>query len=131
MENKEKSSDERLKELKYKRQQSQTEYEAIKKRNNEIAEYMFSKKDYLDRMLDDESVNSDPDMRAFYEEKLSRLKQLNDSEQEFQNSLEKRYRQVNEEIDEEEAAILREMEETDDFDKNKSAEEDTEKREES
>ena len=124
-------NNERLKELKYKRQQSQTEYEAIKKRNNEIAEYMFSKKDYLDRMLDDESVNSDPDMRAFYEEKLSRLKQLNDSEQEFQNSLEKRYRQVNEEIDEEEAAILREMEETDDFDKNKSAEEDTEKREES
>lgn len=131
MENKEKNSDERLNELKNKRLKTQNEYDAIKKRNSEMADYIDAKKSYLDRMLDDESVKSDPDMRAFYEEKLRRLKQLNDNEQEFRNSVENRYREVNEDIDNEEAALYKQMEETEDSDGDNAVdEENTDKGEE-
>lgn len=99
----------RLDDIKHKRENAQDEYYSVKKRNAEVSDYIDNKYRMLNRKMDSRMVNSDPELSSIYEERKEVLKKWKSEEMDFQMQLENDWRKFNDRLDEEEREIMEEI----------------------
>lgn len=99
----------RLDDIKHKRENAQDEYYSVKKRNAEVSDYIDNKYRMLNRKMDSRMVNSDPELSSIYEERKEVLKKWKSEEMDFQMQLENDWRKYNDRLDEEEREIMEEI----------------------
>ena len=95
----------RLHELNQKREKAEDEYYLIKKQNERINNQIMAKKNYIDKIMNEKAVYSDPEMMLFYEERRKNILDFQEKEAEFREIMEREWQKANEEWDEEELSI--------------------------
>ena len=101
---------ERLKALKDKRENAEYEYEHFKKRFSETSEYNDYKRRRIERLMESQTVSSDPKIKEIYKERLELIREFQLKESEFSESYENGWRKLNEELDVEEREIQNTLE---------------------
>lgn len=98
-----------LNEIKRKRRNGEDEFLSVKRRNEEVNDYLEQKLKYINRQLNSSIVASDPKKSAKLEERKKDILKWREEEEAFKINVEQDWRRFNDSLDDEEYTIEKEL----------------------